>query len=69
MNNTIYELRAYIGKSELIYTQIFATLESAEQRVMTLRANCIGETQLNGTINRLELNHETYEFVEVVCYL
>lgn len=69
MNNTIYELRAYIGTSKLFYTQIFATLDAATQRAMTLRANYSDETQVNGTINRLDLNGDTYEFRERVCYL
>lgn len=69
MNNTIYELRAYIGKTNLFYDSIFATLDAAIQRAMTLRSNYSDETPVTGTINRLDLKNETYEFVELVCYL
>ncbi len=69
MNNTIYEVRAYIGRTNLFYAQIFATLDAAIQRAMTLRSNYSDETPITGTINRLDLKDETYEFVELVCYL
>lgn len=36
---------------------------------MTLRSNYSDETPITGTINRLDLKDETYEFVELVCYL
>lgn len=69
METAIYELRAYIGASRLFYTQIFATLEAATQRAIALRANYSDETPVNGTINRLDLNGDTYEFTQRVCYL
>lgn len=62
----IYELRAYIGESQLIYTALFSTLNAAREKAEELRTRC-AEMQIQSTISRLSLVGEEYSLSEYVC--
>lgn len=58
----IYEVRAYLGKVENLYTCIFATMEAAKKEVERLNNGCnLNGVKISGMIYTLSALNEKYE--------
>lgn len=58
----IYEVRAYIGKGENLYTCIFTTMEAARKEVERLTNGCnLNGIKISGMIYTLSALNDKYE--------
>lgn len=58
----IYEVRAYLGKGENLYTCIFATMEAAREEVERLTNGCnLNGVKIIGMIYTLSAVNHKYE--------